>query len=156
MAALKESPLMSMSALPTTTGPIGVLPHSLPHCPNARIALYAMRRMGAHGLSDARAAHSLFTSFGEGFRRPLMLMRGLMADLAATSLVPISIAPCCCARMTSSERGLLTILARVETATDAARLLMGDLIGQREVDGVLASAAAVAAAFADEGRPITA
>lgn len=147
---------MSMSALPTTTGPIGALPHALPDCANARIALYAMRRMGAHGLADARAAHSLFTSFGEGFRRPLMLMRGLMADLAATSLVPISIAPCCCARMTASERGLLTILARIETATDAARLLMGDLIGQRQVDGVLASAAAVAAAFADEGRPISA
>ena len=34
-------------------------------CANARVALFAMRRMGAHGLADARAAHALFTAFGE-------------------------------------------------------------------------------------------
>jgi hypothetical protein len=33
---------------------------------------------------------------------------------------------------------------------------MRDLLGQRHVEGVLATAAAVAAAFADEGRPVTA
>jgi hypothetical protein len=138
-----------------TAATLTALPHPLPVCPNARIALFAMRRMGAHGLGDARASHVMFTSFGEGFRRPLMLVRGLMADLAANSAMPIAIAPCCCSRMTPSERALLTILARVETATDHARLLLQDLIGQRQVDGVLVSAAALAAAFADEGRPIT-
>ncbi len=50
---------------------------------------------------------------------------------------------------------MLSILARIETAPETARLLMADLLGVRRVDGVLASAAAVAAAFADEGRPIT-
>lgn len=132
-----------------------LLPHALPDCPNARIALFAMRRMGAHGLHDARAAQVMFTSFGQGFRRPLLLLRALMADLAANSAVPIAIAPCCCARMTPSERGLLAILARVEINPDHARLLMQDLIGQRRIDGVLTSAAAVAMAFADEGRPVT-
>ena len=138
----------------TQLATIGSLPHALPDCPNARVALYAMRRIGAHGLPDARAAHALFTAFGESFRRPLTLLRALMADLAAASSVPIAIAPCCCARMTASEQALVTILSRVETATDAARLLMQDLLGQRQVDGVLASAAAVAMAFADEGRPV--
>lgn len=138
----------------STAATLTALPHQLPPCPNARTALFAIRRMGAHGLADARAAHSLFTAFGEGFRRPLILMRAFMADIAAGAAAPISIAPCCCARMTASERALLTVLARVETAPDTARLLMQDLLGQRRVEGVLASAASVAVAFADEGRPI--
>ena len=135
---------------------IAVLPHALPECENARVALFAMRRMGAHGLDDARAAHTLFTAFGQSFRRPLVLVRALMADLAGAASGTIAIAPCCCARMTPAEATLLTILARVETAPDLARLLMADLLGVRRVDGVLTSAAAVAAAFADEGRPVTA
>ena len=114
-----------------------------------------MRRFGAHGLTDARAAHALFTGFGQSFRRPLVLLRALMADLAATAQGPIAIAPCCCARMTSAEAAMVTVLARVETAPDTARLLLSDLLGVRRADGVLASAAAVAVAFADEGRPVS-
>lgn len=140
-----------MTAAATT---ITALPHALPDCANARIVLFAMRRMGAHGLADARAAHALFTAFGQGFRRPLVLMRNLMADLAGVAAGQIAIAPCCCGRMTAAEAALLTILARVETAPDTARYLMSDLLGVRHVDGVLASAAALTAAFADDGRPI--
>lgn len=143
---------MTMSA-PAT---LALLPHALPVCSNARTALFAMRRMGAHGLNDARAAHAFFTAFGESFRRPLMLMRGLMVDLATAAAGPISIAPCCYSRMTHAEAAVLTILSRVEVHTDTAQLLMTDLLGIRAVDGVLASAAAVAMAFADEGRPLTA
>lgn len=131
------------------------LPHALPHCANARLALFAMRRMGAHGLGDARAAHTMFTAFGQDYRRPLVLMRALMADLARASAGQIAIAPCCCARMTPAESALVTIVARVETAPESARFLMADLLGIRRVDGVLASAAAVAAAFADAGRPVS-
>lgn len=140
--------------LPAATAPLSALPYPLPACANARVLLFAIRRMGAHGLADARAAHAMFTLFREGFRRPLMLLRALMADLAGNSTAPIAIAPCCCARMTVAESNLLTIIARVETAPDAAALLLGDLLGLRRADGVLASIAAVAAAFADEGRPV--
>lgn len=110
--------------------------------------------MGAHGLADARAAHAMFTLFREGFRRPLTLLRALMADLAGNAALPIAIAPCCCARMTVARSALLTTIARVETAPETAALLLGDLLGIRRPDGVLASIAAVSAAFADEGRPI--
>jgi hypothetical protein len=132
-----------------------LLPHALPPCENARIALFAIRRMGANGLSDARAAHTMFTAFGQTFRRPLVLLRAMMADLAGAASGTIAIAPCCCVRMTPAENALLTIIARIEYAPDTARLLMADLLGIRRVDGVLASAAAVSAAFADEGRPVT-
>ena len=144
-----------VAPLPGPLTAANALPHALPDCPNARIALFAMRRIGAHGLGDARAAHALFTAFGEGFRRPLTLMRGFMADIAASSAAAIAIAPCCCARMTAAERALLSILACLEIAPERARLLLADLLGMRRVDGVLASAAAVTMAFADEGRPIT-
>ena len=95
----------------TLTSMTTVLPHPLPPCENARIALFAMRRMGAQGLADARAAHLLFTAFGQNFRRPLILLRALMADLAGASAGTIAIAPCCCARMTPAESAMLTILA---------------------------------------------
>ena len=137
-------------AAPATT----ILPHALPTCTNARIVLFAIRRMGAHGLHDAGAAHMMLNAFGQDFRRPLLLIRNLMADLAAHASGTIAIAPCCCARMTPAEGALLTILARIETAPDTARYLLSDLLGARRVDGVLASAAVVATAFADAGRPI--
>lgn len=131
------------------------VPHVMPDCPNARLALFAMRRMGAHGLSDAPASNAMLNGFGLDFRRPLILLRALMADVSGSANGRIAIAPCCCTRMTAAENALLTVLARIETAPGMARLLLADLLGIRRVDGVLTSAAAVAAAFADAGRPIT-
>jgi hypothetical protein len=135
---------------------LAALPNALPGCPNARLALFAMRRMGSNGLADAHATRVMIENFGANFRRPLLLLRALMADMAATAVSQIAIAPCCCARMTHAEAALTTILSRVEVAPESARLLLADLLGSRRVDGVLASAAAVAMAFADEGRPIVA
>jgi hypothetical protein len=145
---------MTTNPLSISAMTVAALPHAMPRCANARLALFAVRRMGANGLSDAHVAHAFVTAFGEGFRRPLVLIRALMADLAGSSNFPIAIAPCCCARTTAAEAALLTILSRAETAPDSARLLLADLLGSRRSDGVLASATAVAQAFADAGRPI--
>ena len=131
-----------------------LLPHPMASCPNARIALFAMRRIGAHGLADARAVQAMLATFGQDFRRPLVLARALMADLAASATGPIAIAPCCCARMTPAEQGLLAVLRSAETRPERARLLLEDVLGSRRVDGVLANATALAVAFADAGRPI--
>lgn len=154
MTAAPMSPPTPTPA-PTMTH-AALLPHSVPPCHNARLALFAMRRMGASGLTDAPATNAMINGFGESFRRPLVLMRAFMADLASAAQNPISIAPCCCGRMTSAENTLLVILARAETSTDSAHLLLADLLGLRHADGVLASATAVAQAFADAGRPIAA
>jgi hypothetical protein len=148
MAQPKESFAMIITAI------LSALPHSSPACENARIALFAIRRLGGHGLMDANAAQTFVIAFGKGFRRPLTLARAMMADLARTSTVSIPVAPCCCPRMTASEQALLTILSRVEHNRESASLLMADLLGQRRIDGVLASVAALAVAFADEGRPV--
>lgn len=139
---------------PTATTVAALLPHPLPDDANTRLALVAVRRMGAHGLHDARAAHLIFSAFGQAFRRPLVLLRVLVADLAANARGTIAVAPCCCARMTAAEAALLAVLARVEGEPEAARLLMTDLLGNRAIGGPLAAAAAVAGAFADAGRPI--
>jgi len=131
------------------------LPHALPEDEAARIALLGIRRLGAHGLHDANAANAYVATFGEGFRRPLVLMRNFMADVASAAAGPIPIAPCCCSRMTSAEHTLLTVLGRVERNPESAMLLLTDLLGARTADGVLASAHALAGAFADSGRPIS-
>ena len=144
-----------MTIAPANPNPGLMLPHSVPACPNTRLALFAIRRIGAHGLSDAHAAHAMVNGFGEGFRRPLVLMRAMMADIATSGTGTVAIAPCCCARMTTAESALLTILARAETMPETARLLLADLLGVRRVDGVLATATLLAAAFADAGRPIS-
>ena len=138
--------------MPTTA--FATLCAPLPKDANARIALVAFRRIGANGLHDAGAARLAIDSFGRNFQRPLTLLRVLAADLSAATTGPLTIAPCCCMRMTATESALIAILTRVEREPEAARLLMVDLLGTRAVDGPLAVAAAVAAAFADAGRPI--
>lgn len=94
----------------TTTTTFDMLPSPLPDDANARIALVAFRRIGAHGLHDAGAARLAIDSFGRGFRRPLTLLRVLVADLSATTTGRLTIAPCCCARMTATESALIAIL----------------------------------------------
>jgi len=130
------------------------LPHMLPEDNNARLALFAIRRLAAQSLNDALAAHCFMTVFGECFRRPLVLMRAFMQELAATATQPIAIAPCCCPRTTPSEAALLAVLSRASSAPCTAWILLADQLGARDVGAVLACAEAVAAAFADAGRPI--
>jgi len=130
------------------------LPHPLPEAYGARLLLLAIRRMGAHGLADAFVVHSFVVSFGSGFRRPLVLARSFMAELAATATTTIAIAPCCCARMTWAEQALLTAIGHAERRPDTARLLLADVMAERRADAIVASAAALSAAFADLGMPI--
>lgn len=144
-------PEYARMTLAWTTTP---LRHAFPEDENARMAIFACRRLGAHGLHDGVAVDAMLRHFGCGFRRPLMLLRAMMTDLATTATSPIQIAPCCCRRLTAAEHGVLTILARCETEPAAARLLLADLLAVRRPDGALASVTAVAQAFADAGRPI--
>jgi hypothetical protein len=138
-----------MSVLP----PEARLVAPLPDCPHARLALFTVRRMGAHGLADAQAAMAMLDIFGLSFRRPLLLTRIFLSELAATARRTIAVAPCCCLRMTGSEQELLVLLA-ANADPAGLRLTARMLLGSREVDNVLATAAAVSAAYADAGRPL--
>lgn len=130
------------------------LPHPLPESQGDRLLLLAIRRMGAHGLADAHVAQTFFMAFGSGFRRPLILARAFMAELAATATTTIAIAPCCCARMTWAEAALITAIGHAERRPNTTRLLLADVMAERRADAIVASAAALSAAFADAGMPI--
>lgn len=130
------------------------LPHSLPEGAGARLLLLAIRRIGAHGLNDAVAANMFLSAFGSGFRRPLVLARSFMSELASTATTTIGIAPCCCGRMTWAEQALLTAVGHAERRPEAARLLLADVLAERRADAIVTTAAALSAAFADAGMPV--
>lgn len=131
-----------------------MLARSVPSCPYARLLLYAMRRMAAGGLHDAFAAHALLTGFGARFRRPLVLIRAFMAETARVSATTLAMAPCCCRRMTREEEALLAALAGALAAPAAAHGQLCALLRVRTCLGLVTSAQAVAAAFADAGMPL--
>nr|WP_047167178.1 DUF6628 family protein [Sphingomonas sp. Y57] len=133
-----------------------LLPHGAPEGSGALLFLQTVRRMGIGGLGDAYAASLLIGTFGLSFRRPLVLSRALMAELARASQRSIMIAPSCCCRMTIAESILLVAVATARDQPAAAHRRLCQLCGVDRALGILSSAQAVAQAFADLGRPIEA
>jgi hypothetical protein len=133
-----------------------ILPHDAPGDDGTRLFLHSVRRMGMGGLNDAQAANELIGAFGLSFRRPLILMRALMAELARVSARQIVIAPACCMRMTAAEAILLHSVVAANANPHHAHALLCGMCGVNGCLGLLSSAQAVAAAFADLGRPIDA
>ena len=58
------------------------LPRSMPHGYGNRLFLYTMRRMASAGVNDAHAANAMLGAFGRSYRRPLVLMRAMMLEVA--------------------------------------------------------------------------
>ena len=134
--------------------PAALLPLPLPDDRSDRIVLVMLRRMGGHGLRDAGAAMIALNHFGRDFRRPLVLLRAFMAELAEASERSITLAPCCAMRMTEDEGLLLEALAMTRghsarTARNLRRLTGGERIGQP-----LSTAYALGAALEDLGMPL--
>lgn len=127
------------------------LPELQPEDPGARLLLFGVRQMGAHGLHDACTAHAFVTAFGKGFQRPLVLLRALMQEMSALAAGPIQIAPWCCPRITGQEAALLQVLGRVRANPCASAVLLADMLGVRDATGLLVTAHALANAFADMG-----
>lgn len=138
----------------TTTQAFTILPRPQPDDPPARLLLFAFRQMGAHGVDDATAAHAFVTAFGRNFRRPLILLRTLMLELSAAATGPLQIAPWCCSRMTGCEGALLAVVGKSLRSERAAEMLLADMLGVRDAKGALATATALAIAFADLGMPL--
>jgi hypothetical protein len=130
------------------------LPALQPEDAGARLLLFGIRQMGAHGLHDACTAHAFVTAFGKGFQRPLVLLRALMAEMSTASAGPIQIAPWCCARMTGPEAMLLQVIACVRTQPARANMLLADLLGVRDAVSIGFTAHALANAFADLALPL--
>ncbi|MGV3480677.1 MAG: DUF6628 family protein [Sphingobium sp.] len=127
----------------------------LPGGRSDRILLFAVRRIAVHGLDDAHAAHAIFAHFGLGYRRPLVLIRAMMAEIARASVLTVMVAPCCCTRMTKHEAVLLSAIEAGLDDAPRANAMLGELMGTHDTLGVLTTAQAVAQSFFDLGKPLS-
>ena len=137
------------------TSPISILlPRAAPVEPEQRLLLYAIRRIGAHGLNDAHAANAMLGTFGQGYRRPLILLRTFLAETARVSKRKVTIAACCCGRMTRGEIMLIDALVLAVSDPHAAHQWLATCLGTVDCLGALTSAQALNQAFEDLGWPL--
>jgi hypothetical protein len=132
-----------------------LLIRTAPDAPTDRTLLFAMRRMAMGGLNDAHAAHALFSAFGGSHRRPLVLLRALMAELARSSRNRIMVAPCCCGRMTHGEAMLMGAIGIAAEDPRRAHSRLAMVLGTSDCLGALSSAQALGQTFEDLGRPLS-
>lgn len=135
--------------------PPTMVPHLVPESAYARLLLYGIRRLAAGGLADAHAAHAFVAGFGIGFRRPLIMLRAFMAEAARVSTAKLVVAPCCCGRMTDDEQALIEAVAISGDDPARAHANLAALLHVRSCLGLVTSAQAVAASFADQGMPLS-
>ena len=128
-----------------------LLPLPLPESRVDRIVLICIRRMAAHGIRDAQAALLTIDTFGVNFRRPLVLLRAFIVELAQTSQRSIRIAPCCAMRMTCDEGLVLAALQFAGSDLPAAEQALTTLLGNC-CAGEALSAAAILGRTLDENR----
>jgi hypothetical protein len=132
-----------------------LIPHSAPIERVPRTLLFAIRRLAAGGLNDAQATNLFLGSFGIGYRRPLMFLRVLMGEVSRVAGHPITIAPCCCPRMTEGEAVFLFIIAHGRSRPEAARSRIARMAGTLDCRPALSIAQALADALDDIGHPLT-
>ncbi len=140
MALEKTSPLDQSRSIPGGYG--------------NRLFLFAVRRMATAGVNDAHTANAMLGAFGRSYRRPLVLMRAMMLELARVSSRKILVAPCCCARMTIDEGRLMEATGMALRDPNAAYERLATLLGNDHALGALTCLQAVAQAHADLGRPL--
>lgn len=134
--------------------PIALLPHPGPDLQSRRLLLFAIRRMAAAGLNDAHAVNAVIGGFGISFRRPLVLLRALMAEISRISVQRLLVAPCCCPRMTDAEASLVAAVCSARSDARGAHDLLSATLGVPVCLGALSSAQALDQAFSDLGRPL--
>ncbi|MFB0875162.1 MULTISPECIES: DUF6628 family protein [unclassified Sphingobium] len=130
------------------------LPRPMPGGYGSRLFLFGVRRMASAGVNDAHTANAMLGAFGRSYRRPLVLMRAMMLELARASSRRILVAPCCCARMTADEATLMQAAAVALRDPEAAYDGVSRLLGNDHALGALTCLQAVAQAYADVGRPL--
>ncbi len=118
-----------------------LLPLPLPDSRIERAVLFAVRRMAAHGVRDVSAAWLILDVFSTGFRRPLVLLRAFMLELAHAATGPIRMAPCCAPRMTEHEGLIMLTLFGAARDLPAAEGALTELTGRIHVFEALSAAA---------------
>jgi hypothetical protein len=129
-----------------------LIPHFAPTDRVARALLLAIRRLAVGGLSDANAANILIGEFGIAYRRPLMFLRVLVAEVSRIAEHKIHIAPTCCTRMTQGEAAFLTVIERSRADPAPARAALAHMTGSLDCLPALSVAKALADVLDDIGR----
>jgi hypothetical protein len=132
-----------------------LLPQQAPDAHIPRMIRFAMRRMAIGGLSDAHATNAMLACFGMSYRRPLMFLRVLMEEVARIAQQPITVAPCCCPRVTDGEAALLVLIECSSSDPDAARAVLARVTGSLDTLAALSIAQALGDALADTGKPFS-
>ncbi len=133
---------------------LALLPRPVPSGYGHRLCLYVLRRMATAGVNDAHAVNAMIGAFGRSYRRPLVLMRAMMLELARSARHKILVAPCCCARMTGDEAALMQAIGTALAQPDDAFTRLTGLLRSDDALGALTCLQAVAQAHADLGRPL--
>ena len=126
----------------------------MPDDPVQRLVLRCLRRMAAHGIRDAQAGLWLIEQFGPGFRRPLVLLRAFVVELAQASDRIISIAPCCAMAMTLDEARMMEALSAAGLHEQTAAAELRRLTARPDISAPLSIAAALNTCLAELGRPL--
>ena len=112
------------------------------------------RLMAIGGVNDASAAALMLGWFGRAYRRPLVLVRALMLELARVSERRILVAPPCCGRLTRDEAVMLRALGREEWQIDRSHDDACELLATDNALGAATCFQAVSACFSDLGAPL--
>ena len=131
-----------------------LIPHCVPTDQVARTMLIAIRRLAVGGVTDAHATNILMADFGMAYRRPLMFLRILISEVSRIATRQISIAPCCCPRMTEGEAAFLTIIETARDHPECARAALARLAGTLDCLPALSVAQALGDALDDIGHPL--
>jgi hypothetical protein len=117
-----------------------LLPLPLPEGHDTRTVLFAIRRMAAHGIRDVSAAWLMIDLYSTSFRRPLVLLRAFMLELAQVSRRTIRMAPCCAPRMTRDEGLLIETLVLASFDEAAAGAALSELTHSQLINEPLSAA----------------
>jgi hypothetical protein len=131
-----------------------IIPYDVPTGKVAKTILVAIRRMAIEGLADAHATNILISDFGLAYRRPMIFLRVMLAEISRIANRQIQIAPCCCSRMTDGEAALLLIVERARDEPHRARANLARLSGSLDCLPALSVAQALADALDDIGHPL--
>ncbi|MPT46923.1 MAG: hypothetical protein E2598_00695 [Sphingobium sp.] len=110
--------------------------------------------MAIGGANDARATSIIMGWFGRNYRRPLILMRALMLELARASHRSIQLAPPCSTRITRDEATMLRALGREESQINACHRDACALLATDTALGAATCFQAVSNCFEDLGTPL--
>jgi len=127
-----------------------ILPYVAPVCGDPRTLLFAIRRMAVHGLHDASAANALLGTYGLRYRKPMVLLRAVLVDIARMARGNIIVAPCCAPRMTAREYALLTAIS---DPVDG-ELYMKPLLKPHTASVATVTITALSETLSEMGRPL--